>query len=49
MGKVRDTHILTQLVVVEYENGDKAAVGVEEIELITSSEAIKKKQDNNLI
>lgn len=33
-GKVIDTQILTQLVMVEYENGDKEAIGVEEIELI---------------
>jgi len=46
VGKVRDTQILTQLVVVEYENGDKAAVGVEEIEIIPASEIAKKKQDN---
>ena len=46
VGKVRDTQILTQLVVVEYENGDKAAVGVEEIEIIPASEMAKKKQDN---
>jgi len=46
VGKVRDTQILTQLVVVEYENGDKSAVGVEEIEIIPASETIKKKQDN---
>ena len=46
VGKVRDTQILTQLVVVEYENGDKAAVGLEEIEIIPASEMAKKKQDN---
>ncbi|MHC4728056.1 MAG: PSP1 domain-containing protein [Planctomycetota bacterium] len=45
-GKVIDTQILTQLVVIEYENGEKAAVGVEEIELIPASETTKKKQDN---
>ena len=45
-GKVIDTHILTQLVVVEYESGEKEAVPVEEIEVISSSEASKKKQDN---
>jgi cell fate regulator YaaT (PSP1 superfamily) len=33
-GKVIDAQILTQLVVVEYENGDREAVGVEDIELI---------------
>ncbi len=32
-GKVVDTQILTQLVIVEYENGDKAAVPLEEIEM----------------
>ncbi len=45
-GRVIDTHILTQLVVVEYENGDKAAVPVEEIELISASDTTKKKQDD---
>jgi len=45
-GKVIDTHILTQLVVVEYESGEKAAVPVEEIEIIPASETTKKKQDN---
>jgi cell fate regulator YaaT (PSP1 superfamily) len=44
-GKVRDTHILTQLVVVEYESGEKVAVPLEEIEVIAASET-KKKQDN---
>ena len=45
-GKVIDTHILTQLVVVEYESGEKAAVPVEEIEVISASETTKKKQDD---
>ena len=45
-GKVRDTHILTQLVVVEYESGEKVAVPLEEIEVIPASETTKKKQDN---
>jgi cell fate regulator YaaT (PSP1 superfamily) len=45
-GKVIDTQILTQLVVIEYENGEKSAVPVEEIELISASETTKKKQDN---
>ena len=44
-GKVIDTHILTQLVVIEYESGEKAAVPVDEIEIIPASETIKKKQD----
>ena len=47
VGKVRDTQILTQLVVVEYENGDKVAVGLEDIEIIPASEITKKKQDNS--
>jgi len=41
-GKVVDTQILTQLVMVEYESGEKAAVGVDEIEIIDSSETPKK-------
>ncbi len=45
-GKVIDTQILTQLVVVEYESGEKEAVPVEEIEVISASETTKKKQDN---
>jgi cell fate regulator YaaT (PSP1 superfamily) len=46
-GKVIDTHILTQLVVVEYENGDKAAIPVEEITVISGSETAKKKQEKS--
>jgi cell fate regulator YaaT (PSP1 superfamily) len=34
-GRIVDTQILTQLVMVEYENGDKAAVGVDEIEILS--------------
>ena len=44
-GKVVDTHILTQLVVVEYENGEKTAIPVEEITVISGSETQKKKQE----
>lgn len=36
-GKVVDVQILTQLVMVEYENGDKAAVNVDEIEVLSPS------------
>jgi cell fate regulator YaaT (PSP1 superfamily) len=36
-GKVVDAQILTQLVMVEYENGERKAVGVDEIEIIPSS------------
>jgi len=40
-GKVVDTQILTQLVVVEHESGEKAAVGVDELEIIGSPETTK--------
>jgi len=46
-GKVVDTQILTQLVMVEYENGDKEAVGVDEIEIIKASFDKGDKQNNN--
>jgi cell fate regulator YaaT (PSP1 superfamily) len=36
-GRVVDTQILTQLVMVEYENGERKAVGVDEIEIIPAS------------
>ncbi len=36
-GRVIDTQILTQLVMVEYENGERKAVGVDEIEIIPPS------------
>ncbi len=45
-GKVVDTQILTQLVVVEYENGEKVAVPVDEIEIISASAATKEKQNS---
>jgi cell fate regulator YaaT (PSP1 superfamily) len=44
-GRVVDGQILTQLVLVEYENGDKAAVGLDEIEIISPSAATDEKQD----
>jgi cell fate regulator YaaT (PSP1 superfamily) len=47
LGKVVDTQILTQLVMVEYENGDKEAVGVDELEIISSSSAKREKLENN--
>jgi len=40
-GKVVDTQILTQLVMVEYESGEKAAVGADELEIISSPETTK--------
>ncbi len=42
-GKVVDTQILTQLVMVEFESGDRKAVGIEEIELLPSAAPNKKK------
>jgi len=45
-GKVVDTQILTQLVVVEYESGEKVAVPVDEIEIISASKTTKEEQDN---
>ncbi|UCE49433.1 MAG: hypothetical protein JSW47_04670, partial [Phycisphaerales bacterium] len=44
-GKVVDTQILTQLVIVEYESGDRKAVDVDEIEVLPSA-APNKKKDN---
>ena len=46
-GKVIDTQILTQLVMVEYENGDREAVGVDMIEIIKASSEKRDKKDNN--
>ena len=43
-GKVIDTQILTQLVMVEYDSGSKAAVPIEEIEVISTPPTQKKKQ-----
>jgi cell fate regulator YaaT (PSP1 superfamily) len=45
-GKVVDTQILTQLVVVEYESGEKVATPVDEIKIISASEKTKGKRDN---
>ncbi len=45
-GKVVDSQILTQLVVVEYESGEKVAIPVDEIKIIPASEATKEKQDS---
>ena len=45
-GKVVDTQILTQLVVVEYESGEKVATPVDEIKIVPASETTKEKQDN---
>jgi len=45
-GKVVDTQILTQLVVVEYESGEKLAAPLDEIEIILASETTQEEQDN---
>ncbi len=45
-GKVVDTQILTQLVVVEYESGEKVATPVDEIKIVPASKTTKEKQDN---
>ena len=46
-GKVIDAQILTQLVVVEYENGEKEALGVDMIEIVKPSLEKHDKQDDN--
>jgi cell fate regulator YaaT (PSP1 superfamily) len=45
-GKVVNTQILTQLVMVEHDEGAKAAIPVEELEVISSQAAAKKEQDS---
>lgn len=44
-GKIIDAQIMTQLVVVEYENGDREAIGVEEIEIIRKGGGLKPEQN----
>jgi cell fate regulator YaaT (PSP1 superfamily) len=50
-GKVIDTQILTQLVMVMHDNGEKSAIPLEDIEIITAEEAAAEngngKQQNN--
>ena len=45
-GKVIDTQILTQLVVVELDNGNRVAVNVDEIQIVPAEQPQKKQQDN---
>jgi cell fate regulator YaaT (PSP1 superfamily) len=45
-GKVVDIHILTQLVAVEYEDGRKEAIPVDEIELISGPANAKTEEQN---
>lgn len=44
-GRVVDAQILTQLVMVEYENGERKAVGIDEIEVIPSSSPNNKRNN----
>jgi len=46
VGKVVDAQILTQLVVVEYDDGKRIAFGLEEIEVIDSPPTEEEKQDD---
>ena len=45
IGKVIDTQILTQLVLVEYENGDKEALNLDEIEIDRGSSQKQSKKE----
>jgi cell fate regulator YaaT (PSP1 superfamily) len=44
-GKVVDTQILTQLVLIEYQSGEKTAVPVEDIEIIKDTKSTKNNQE----
>ncbi|MBN2589942.1 MAG: hypothetical protein JXA96_08760 [Sedimentisphaerales bacterium] len=46
-GKVIDSQILTQLVLVEYENGDKEAVKIDEIQVLKGIPTPKDNKPNN--
>ncbi len=46
-GKVVDTQILTQLVVVEYESGEKDAIPVDALEIISTAATKKKDSDDS--
>jgi cell fate regulator YaaT (PSP1 superfamily) len=45
-GKVVDSQILTQLVMVEYESGERSAVGVDELEIIPASATARKEKSS---
>ena len=45
-GRVIDTQILTQLVIVEHETGQRVAVPVDELEIISSPATTKKEQNS---
>ncbi|MFH1718197.1 MAG: regulatory iron-sulfur-containing complex subunit RicT [Planctomycetota bacterium] len=44
-GKVVDTQILTQLVMIEYQSGERIATPVEEIEIIAASQSTKEEKE----
>jgi cell fate regulator YaaT (PSP1 superfamily) len=44
-GKVVDTQILTQLVMIEYQSGERIAAPVEEVEIIPASQSTKEEQE----
>ncbi len=46
-GKVVDTQILTQLVVIEYDNGEKVAMPIDEIDIVPPAEDKKDKPDDS--
>ncbi len=47
-GKVVDGQILTQLVIVEQSNGERMAVGLEELNIISPAAATEKEQDETV-
>jgi cell fate regulator YaaT (PSP1 superfamily) len=47
-GTIVDTQILTQLVVVEYDSGGKAALPLDEIEIISGPTDVQKAQDDTI-
>lgn len=46
-GRVIDTQILSQLVMVEFESGEKSAIGLEELEILPQSAADQKQNSNS--
>ncbi len=48
VGKVVDTQILTQLVMVEYEGGERDAVGVEDMKILPATATNDEKQNGGL-
>ncbi len=44
-GKVVNTQILTQLVMIEYQSGERTAVHLDEIEIIAASQSTKQEQE----